>query len=94
VREDPTSEHAESLWSKRDGYESAAEGVRSCFLKYQWFRLVKSWLNSVYLFKRAVDTNAVSIERVSGVETVCHDREGLEEEFYYVYVCMFMKLHV
>jgi len=25
---------------------------------------------------------------------VCHGREGLEDDFFYVYACMFVKLHV
>jgi len=40
------------------------------------------------------DTNVVSIERMSGIDVVCHGREGLEDDFLYAYVCMFMKLHV
>ena len=94
VREDPASEHAESLWPRREGYDWVAEGVRECCSKYRWSRLLRSWLNSVYLFERGVDTNAVSIERVSGVDAVCHGREGFEDDFFYMYSCMFMKLHV
>jgi len=94
VREDSTSEHAESLWLRRDGYEWVAEGVRTCFSKYRWSRLLRSWLSSVYLFERGAGSSVVSIERVSGVETVCHGREGLEDDFFYMYACMFMKLHV
>jgi len=94
VREDPASEHAESKWPKRGGYEWVNEGVRNCFSKYKWSRLLRSWLRSVYLFERGVDTNAVSIERVSGVDAVCHGREGFEDDFFYAYACMFMKLHV
>jgi len=30
VREDPASEHAESSWPKRGGYEWVHEGVRNC----------------------------------------------------------------
>jgi len=30
VREDPASEHAESLWPRREGYDWVAEGVREC----------------------------------------------------------------
>jgi len=36
----------------------------------------------------------VAIERVSAVEAVCHGREGLEGDFFYMYACMFTKLHV
>ena len=36
----------------------------------------------------------VAIERVSVVEAVCHGHEGLEGDFFYMYVCMFTKLHV
>jgi len=42
VREDPPSEHAESLWPKRDGYFWVAEGVRDCYSKYRWSQLLKS----------------------------------------------------
>ena len=66
VHEDLASEHAESLWPRREGYDWVAEGVRECCSKYRWSRLLRSWLNSVYLFERGADTNVVSIERVSG----------------------------
>ena len=94
IHEDPASEHAESSWPKREGYEWVHKGVRNCFSKYRWSRLLRSWLASVYLFERGADINAVSIERVSGIDSVCHGREGFEDDFFYVYACMFMKLHV
>jgi len=47
VREDLASEHGNSLWPKREGYDWVAEGVRECFSKYRWLRLLRSWLNSV-----------------------------------------------
>ena len=62
VCEDLASEHAESLWPKREGYDWVAEGVRECCSKYRWSRLLRSWLNSVYLFERGADTNVVSID--------------------------------
>jgi len=52
VREDPANEHAESLWPRRGGYKWVAEGVRSCSSKYRWSRLLRSWMNSIYLFER------------------------------------------
>ena len=67
VREDPPSEHAESTWPKRGGYGWAAEGVRNCFSKYRWSRLIKSWLNSVYFFERGFDLDTMHVERVSVV---------------------------
>jgi len=94
VREDPANEHAESLWPRRGGYEWVAEGVRSCSSKYRWSRLLRSWMNSIYLFERGADPSMVAIERVSAVEAVCHGREGLEGDFFYMYACMFTKLHV
>jgi len=94
ICEDTASEHAESLWPKRDGHEWFAEGIQTYFSKYRWSRLLRSWLSSVYLFERGADLSVVSIERVSGVETVCHEHEGLEDDFFYMYACMFMKLHV
>jgi len=36
----------------------------------------------------------MSIQRVSGVKSVCHGREGAEEDFFYMYASMFVKLHV
>jgi len=51
-------------------------------------------MNSIYLFERGADASTVAIERVSVVEVVCHDREGLEGDFFYMYACMFTKLHV
>jgi len=66
VHDDTVNEHAKSLWPKREGYNWVAEGVRECFSKYRWSRLLRSWLNNIYLFERGVDMNAVSIERVSG----------------------------
>jgi len=94
VREDLPSEHAESLWPKRDGYGWVAEGVRNCYSKYRWSRLLKSWLNSIYLFERGFDPDTMRVERVSAVECVCHGREGATADFFYVYSCMFVKLHV
>jgi len=94
VREDPPSEHVESLWPKRDGYGWVAEGVRNCYLKYRWSQLLKSWLNSIYLFERGFDPDTMRVERVSAVECVCHGREGASADFFYVYSCMFVKLHV
>jgi len=94
VREDPANEHAESLWPRRDGYEWVSEGVRTCSSKYRWSRLFKSWLNSINLFERGANPSMVAIERVSAVEAVCHGREGLEGDFFDMYACMFMKLHV
>ena len=94
VREDPPSEHAESLWPKRSGYSWVAEGVRNCSSKYRWSRLLKSWLNSIYLFGRGFDPDSMHVERVSAVECVCHGREGSAADFFYVYSCMFVKLHV
>jgi len=67
MREDPPSEHAESLWPKRDGYGWVAEGVRNCSLKYRWSRLLKSWLNSIYLFERGFDLDTMHVERVSAM---------------------------
>jgi len=94
VREDPPSEHAESVWPKRDGYFWVAEGVRSCYSKYRWSRLLKSWLNSIYLFERGFDLDTMIVERVSVVECVCHGREGASSDFFYMYSCMFVKLHI
>jgi len=94
VRKDPPSEHVESLWPKRDGYGWEAEGVRNYYSKYRWSRLLKSGLNSIYLFERGFDPNTMRVERVSAVECVCHGREGATADFFYVYSCMFVKLHV
>jgi len=89
VHEDPANEHAESLWPRRGGYEWVAEGVRSCSSKYRWSRLLRSWMNSIYLFERGANPSMVAIERVSAMEAVCHGREGLEGDFFYMYACMF-----
>jgi len=51
-------------------------------------------MNNIYLFERGPDPSTVAIERVSSVEVVCHGREGLEGDFFYIYACMFTKLHV
>jgi len=94
VREDLPCEHAESFWLKRTGYEWVVDGVRTSFSKYRWSRLLKAWLRSVYLFERKCDLGTVCIEQVSGVECVCHGREGAKEDFFYMYSCMFVKLHI
>jgi len=76
VRKDPANEHAESLWPRRGGYEWVSKGVRLCSSKYRWYRLLRSWMNNIYLFERGADPSMVAIERVSVVEAVCHGREG------------------
>jgi len=94
VREDPLSEHVESTWPKRGGYDWVAKGVKNCFSKYRWSRLLRSWLNNEYLFDRGFDLNTMRVERVSAVECICHGREGAKEDFFYMYYCMFVKLPV
>jgi len=68
--------------------------VRNCYSKYRWSRLLKSWLNNIYLFERVFDLDTMRVERVSAVECVCHGREGATADFFYMYSCMFVKLHV
>jgi len=36
----------------------------------------------------------VALERVSVVECVCHDQKGAAEEFFYMYMCHFLQLHM
>jgi len=45
---------------------------------------MRSSLRSVYLFGRGTDPSVVSSERVSSVETMSHNREGLEDDFFYM----------
>jgi len=43
---------------------------------------------------KGVDRGIVSLERVSAIERVCHDQEGVLEKFFYMYMCHFSQLHV
>ena len=52
--EDTPEEHAETLWLRRVRCEWVNEGVRITLSKYKWSRLLKSWLNYIYIFKRGL----------------------------------------
>ena len=93
-REIPANELAESEWPRRVGYEWVAEIPRVTTSKYRWSALLKSWLASVYIFERGADPNTVLVGRTSGIDCVCHGREGAENDFFFMYAALFYKLHV
>jgi len=62
--------------------------------KFHWSRLLTSWLNSTHIFDLGVSRNIVSLKRVNVVDCVCHGCEREEDEFFYVYLSLFPRLHV
>ncbi|QCE03490.1 hypothetical protein DEO72_LG8g1515 [Vigna unguiculata] len=84
VREDPPEEIAESSWPVKTSYEWVAVDVRNQSLLFRWSRLLKSWLNCTPIVGRDVSRDIVSLERVSAVERVCHDQEGMADKFFYM----------
>ena len=89
VREDPPEEIAESSWPVKTSYEWVAVDVRNQSLLFRWSRLLKSWLNCTPIVGRDVSRDIVSLERVSAVERVCHDQEGMADKFFYMYMSFF-----
>jgi len=94
VREDPPKEIAESSWPAKNGYEWVTIDVRNQSSLFKWSRLLKSWLNCTPVVGRDVSRDIVSLKRVSAVERVCHDQEGVADKFFYMYICHFSQLHV
>jgi len=94
VREDPLEEIAESNWSAKAGYKYVTEDVQTQHSFFKWSRLLKSWLNCIPILERNISRDIVALERVSGVDCVCHGQEGTTEGFFYMYMCQFSQLHV
>jgi len=94
VREDPPEELAESSWSAKAVYEWVAADVRTQQSLFRWSWLLKLWLNCTPLFEKGARRDIVVLERVTVVECVCHAREGVAEEFFYMYMCHFSQLHI
>jgi len=94
VSEDLPEELAESNWPAKAGYEWVAVGVRTQYSIFRWSRLLKSWLNCTPIFEKGARRDIMVPERVSVVECVCHGQEGAVEEFFYMYMCHFLQLHI
>jgi len=93
VREDPPKELVESSWPAKVGYEWVAADVRTQYSIFWWSRLLKSWLNYIPIFEKGARRDTMVPERVSVVESVYHGRDGVVEEFFYMYMCHFSQLH-
>jgi len=94
VREDPPEELAESSWLAKTGYEWVAADMRTQQSIFWWSRLLKSWLNCTPIFEKGSRRDIVVPERVTTVECVCHGREGVAKDFFYMYMCHFSQLHI
>jgi len=94
VREDPPKELAESNWPVKTGYEWVVADVQTQRSLFRWSRLLRSWLNCTPIFEKGAQRDIVAPERVTVVKCVCHDREGSAEEFFYMYMCHFLQLHI
>ncbi|QCE03630.1 hypothetical protein DEO72_LG8g1655 [Vigna unguiculata] len=94
VREYPPKELAKSNWPTKAGYEWVAMDVRTQYSIFWWLQLLKMWLNCTPIFEKGARRDIVASKRVSAVECVCHGREGVDEEFFYMYMCHFSQLHI
>ena len=94
VREDLPDELAESNWPAKTGYEWVAADVGTQRSLFRWSRLLRSWWNCTTVFEKGVQRDIVAPERVTAVECVCHGQEGSTEEFFYMYMCHFLQLHI
>jgi len=94
IREDPPEELVESSWPAKAGYEWVAANVRTQYSIFRWSRLLKSWLNCTLIFEKGARRDIVVPERVNVVECICHGRDRVAEEFFYMYMCHFSQLHI
>ncbi|QCE11367.1 hypothetical protein DEO72_LG10g2600 [Vigna unguiculata] len=94
IREDPPEELTERNWLANTGYQWVATNVRTQRSLFRWSRLLKSWLNCTPIFEKGVRRDIIAQERVTAVECACHGREGAAEEFFYMYMCHFLQLHI
>jgi len=85
---------AESNWPAKAGYEWVATDVQTQRSLFRWSRLLRLWLNCTPIFEKGVKRDIIALERVTIVECVCHGREGVAEEFFYMYMCHFSQLHI
>jgi len=79
---------------RQSGYEWASSTVTLHFSKYCWSSMVKSYATAYRIFADSVPDGAISVERCSAIDNICHGREGYHSDFFFMYVCLFTDSHV
>jgi len=83
------SEVAESSLPCRSGYDWASSLVTSRFSRYRWSSMVETYVASMPMFTTDNTSTKMFVKRCTSIDNVCHGREGHNNDFFYIYVCMF-----
>jgi len=93
-REDLVEELVENDLSHKGGYKWVSVVVRGQFSLDRWSRILNSLLQSFCVFEKGMPSDIVSLQRVSVIDNVCHGREQYDGDFFYMYMCHFVQLHI
>jgi len=79
---------------RRIGYEWAHGFVKCHFSKYRWSSMVESYAAAYHIIAEGVLEGALSLERCSAVDNVCHGQKAHGSDFFFMYGCLFIDSHV
>jgi len=57
-------------------------------------RHVCTFNKSVSMLDASVEEDIILIDSVSAIDNVCHDWEGFSDEFFFMYVCLIIDIHI
>jgi len=78
----------------RPGYDWVDFPVKQYFTQYRSGETVGSFAESVNVLEEDIEDNVISFRACKENENVCHGQEGMKEDFFYVYACLFKDLHI
>ena len=63
--------------------------VTGHFSRYRWPSMVTTYAATVPMFTTGKTSIELFVERCTSIDSVCHGREGHDQDIFYIYPCMF-----